>query len=141
MVSNLLVGSQTYCLINSSKLAQVAGCSYTISTPRRELYGVDTLEPLELIPLGTNFSGSLTIYRLHRDGGIEAAGLIPTWNQLTRGKYFSLTIKDRATDTILLHADKCEVQSQSWRVDPKQHVIGTITFSGIKYENEADNRA
>lgn len=139
MVSNLIVGAHTYCMINSVKIANVAGMNYEISSPKKELRGIDILEPIELIPMGVSFSGSMMLYRLHRDGGAEALGIIPTWNQMTKGKYFSIIIKDRATDTILLQASKCEVQKQSWRVEPKSHVMGTIQFSGIKYNNEAED--
>jgi hypothetical protein len=141
MVSNLIVGAHTYCMINSAKFARVAGMSYEITTPYRELHGIDTLLPIELIPGGVSFTGTMTIFRMHRDGGIEAAGMIPTWNTLTKGKYFSITIKDRATDTVLLNADKCCIQKQGWRVEPKSHVMGTIQFSGIKYENEAEEKS
>lgn len=137
MVSNLIVGAQTYCSINSTKIAKVAGFNYEVSSQAAPKHGIDTLEAFEIIPTSVSFSGTMTLYRMHRDGGVEAAGMIPVWEQLTKGKYFSITITDKTADTVLLHADKCWVTGQSWRIEPKGHVVGTVQVIGIKYENEA----
>ena len=137
-ISSLITSPQTVCYINSIPFARCSGLNYDISTPRREIRGIDTLEPLELLPTFASIHGTMHIYRLHQDGGIEAAGMIATFNKLTKEKYFSLTVIDRATDTILFNVNKCSVSNQSWSVVAKSFIVGTITWSGFDYENDAE---
>lgn len=137
MLNNLIVGAHCIAHINSRRFANVISLDYDITSVHKENRGIDYLMPTELTPISLSLSGSMQIYRLHRDGGIEADGMIPDWGQLTRGKYFSLMILDRSTDTIILEADKCVIQKQSWRVATKAFVMGTIGFSGLVYKNES----
>jgi hypothetical protein len=137
-ISNLVVSAHAVCYINSVPLARCCGLSYDISSPRKEVRGIDVLEPVEFIITGLSFKGTLQIYKLKDDGGAEAAGLIPTWNKMTQGKYFSLQVLDRTTDGVLIQVDKCEVLNQSWSVVPKSFVLGTITFSGFSYSNNSE---
>jgi hypothetical protein len=80
----------------------------------------------------------LQVYRLHQDGGAEAAGLVATWQKLTKEKYASLMVLDRSTDTVLVQVDKFCVNNQSWRIAPKSFVLGTITWTGFNYTNDAE---
>jgi hypothetical protein len=107
-------------------------------SPRKELRGVDILEPVELVPISLSVHGTLQIYRLHSDGGIEAAGLIATWQKMTKEKYASLMVLDRSTDTVLVQVDKFCVNSQSWRVVPKSFVLGTVSWTGFSYSNDSE---
>jgi hypothetical protein len=107
-------------------------------TPRRELRGIDTLQSVEFIPISANVKGTLQIYRLHQDGGIEAAGLAATFDSLTREKYASLMVIDRATDTTIVQIDKFCVQNQAWSFSPKALIVGTITWAGLNYINESE---
>jgi hypothetical protein len=107
-------------------------------TPRKELRGIDTLQSVELVPTSANVKGTLQIYRLHQDGGIEAAGLASTFDSLTREKYAALMVLDRATDTTIIQVDKFCVQNQAWSFSPKSYIIGTITWSGLNYFNESE---
>lgn len=106
-------------------------------TPRKEIRGIDTLEIVELAPVGASVRGSLQVYRFHRDGGIEAAGLAATFDSLTREKYASVMVIDRLTDTVLMQVDKFCVQHQNWAITPRSFVIGTVSFTGIDYNNDA----
>lgn len=134
-LSRLQVGAQTLVHINSRPFGRVAEISYKSSTPRRKVRCIDTLLTPELIPLAVEVSGSMTIYRLHGDGGVQAAGMIPTWEQLTRGKYFSILITDRLSDTTTFRADACEVIAESWQ-HGRGYIMGQIMFEGLAWSNE-----
>jgi len=108
-------------------------------SPQKELHGIDVLQPTELITTGLSLHGTLQLYKLHDDAGIEAAGLIPTWSSMTRGKYFSLMVLDRSSDGVIVQVDKCCVVSQNWRIVPKSFVMGTVTFTGFSYSNNAES--
>jgi cytosine/adenosine deaminase-related metal-dependent hydrolase len=138
VISNLVTSPHCVVYINSVPFARCCGLTYDAASPRRELKGIDTLHPVELIPLGVSLHGTFQAYRLHQDGGAEAAGLIATWGKITRGKYFSLMVLDRSTDSVLVQADRCEVTNQSWTIQPKQFVLGTVAFSGLDYNNDSE---
>lgn len=136
-ISNLVTSPHCVCYINSVPFARCCGLNLDVLTPRKELRGIDTLEITELVPVGASARGSLQIYRMHRDGGIEAAGLAATFDALTREKYASVMILDRSTDTVLAQINKFCVQHQSWAFTPRSFVIGTISFIGLDYNNDA----
>ena len=137
-ISNLITSAHCVAYVNSVPLARCCGLTYDISSPRREIHGIDMLAPVELVPMGLSIKGTLQIYRLHDDGGSEAIGLIPTWAKATKGKYFSLMVLNRLTDGVILQTNRCEVLNQSWTVSPKSFVLGTITWSGIDYNNNSE---
>lgn len=137
MSNNIIVSPHCICLINSVPFAKVKGFGWGSSSGRKVTYGIDTMMPTDICPTVLGIRGSMQIYRLHRDGGIEAAGMIPSWRKMTLGKFFSVAILDRTTDTVIFHANRCEVESQSWLIQPKSYVTGNVSFVGLDYENEA----
>jgi hypothetical protein len=136
--SNLVTTPHAVCYINSLPFARCCGLNYEILTPRREIRGVDILQAVEIVPIGASVHGTIQLYRLHQDGGPEAAGLVATFEKLTKEKYFSLMVKDRLTDTILIQVDRCVTISQSWSIVPKSYVTGTVTWTGFQYSNDAE---
>jgi hypothetical protein len=114
---------------------RTADIKWTSSTPQREVHVVDWLPAWELVKQGVSLHGLLTIYRLHKDGGIEAAGMQATWADLVREKYFSIMVLDRYTDTVIFQANRCSVHSQDWRA-ARGYVMGTIGFQALDWNNE-----
>jgi hypothetical protein len=137
-ISNLVTSPHVVCYINSVPFARCSSLSYDILSPQKELHGIDVLQSIELITTSLSFHGTIQVYKLHDDAGAEAAGLIPTWDTMTRGKYFSLQALDRSTDGVIVQVDKCYVTSQNWRIVPKSFVVGTIVFAGFSYSNGAE---
>lgn len=133
--SRIVASPHVVVYVNGKLFGRVASLGFGAETPQRELRVVDTLEPAELIPQGCSVRGNLTIYRLHRDGGIEAAGLAAAWADQTRQKYFSLMVVDRVTDTVLFRADHCATTAQSWNAG-RGFVMGTVAFVGLNWSNE-----
>lgn len=133
--SRLVVGAHVVCYVNNRMFGRVADIEWDSATPRKESRCVDTLKPAELMPEAVSVNGQMTIYRLHNDGGIEAAGMVATWADLPREKYFSLLILDRVTDTVIFRADECSVEHQSWKAQ-KGYVMGRIRFKGLDWSNE-----
>jgi hypothetical protein len=107
-------------------------------TPKRQIHCVDLFEAAELVPLSGSVSGSITVYRLHRDGGIEGSGLQGTWESIVREKYFSITVVNRLTDTVIFSSPRCSVEGQEWRLPSKAYAMGVITFVGISAGSDAE---
>lgn len=113
----------------------MSSINLSMDTPKKRLHVIDTLLPVELVPLCVSVSGMMTIFKLKRDNGIEGVGLMNRWANLTFEKYFDLALRDRSTDTIIFHLTDCSVESQKWSVNTKGYVIGTIGFSGLYWNN------
>jgi hypothetical protein len=137
MGSSIVTSPQCVVYINSIPFARCTSFTYHVNSPVRELHGIDILEPIELVPTVLTVGGNFTMLRLHGDGGAEAAGILATWNKMTKEKYFSITLMDRKIDSILFQCNKAKATSQSWQIQPKSLLIGNIAFSGITYNNEA----
>lgn len=139
-LSRLMVGAHALCYINGKLYGRVASVDVDSATPHREVQSVDVLTPAELIPQAAKLMGSMSIYRIHGDGGIQATGMIPTWHDLTRGKYFSVLVVDRFSDTTFFRADACSCVGEKWRIG-RGYVMGQISFKGLTWNNESQASA
>jgi len=136
MASRLTVGSHVVAYINSKMYAKVSNIQLRMTSTKRHLHTIDTLQPAELVPLSTEVGGTLTVYKLKNDGGVEGAGLAAEFKNLVMGKYFSLSLVDRSTDTIIFNLPQCSVESQNWDINTKRYLIGQIGFSALSWNNE-----
>lgn len=136
MMPRIVTGAHLTLYVNSRAYSQVESLDWSLETPRRTIHVVDTLEPAELAPLGHRVTGTLSIYRVHLDGGPEAAGLNATLQDLHREKYFAFLVVDRLTDTVVFRADRCSVISQRWSAPARGLVRGQITFEARLGGNE-----
>jgi hypothetical protein len=134
-VDRIIVGAHVRCYINARPFGRVQRAVIKISNPQNAVQGIDTTETVSLEDGQVVVAGTLTIYRMHLDGGIEAAGLVPPPRDLARGKYFSLLIVDRGPDSPLFQVDRAKVTDQEWRID-QGHMIGTVSFRGVTWQNE-----
>lgn len=138
-ISNLITSAHCIAYINTVPLARTCGLTCNIDSPRKAVHCVDTLEPVELITTSLSASGTLQIYRLHLDGAAEAAGMIATWTSALREKYCSLMVLDRLTDSVIIEVDNFCVTGQQWSFQPKAYLIGTLSWTGFGYSNDASD--
>lgn len=133
--SPLLTGAQVVCYINGSICGKVASFNWDSQTPRRFIQTIDTLVPVETVPLPTSIVGTVGIYRIHGDGGAEGLGMVAPngYNELE--KYFTIMILDRTNDMVIFQADNCSVMSQSWAIQ-RGYVMGQIQFRAMTWNNE-----
>lgn len=134
--SNLVTAASVVLYVNNAPYAKVLDFHFSVSTPRNKLYGIDSIIPFELALSSTSVDGSMTIYRQSQDGGAEGPGFTTTMPELSRGKYFSVMLIEEYSHTILFEATRCSLENQSWSVVIKQHVIGSLSFSALEYNNE-----
>ncbi len=133
--NTLMVGAHAVVSCNARVCGRVSELSYDLASPVRAIHVVDTLLPAELVRGPVGISGTLTVYRQHRDGGAEGWGLIGTWADLQRERHFTLFVEDLVTRTQFLRADRCSVTGQTWRV-VRGYVVGVVQWQGLAYANE-----
>jgi hypothetical protein len=134
--SFLLTGAHIIAFVNASPFARVSSISLSLDSPKKKLHCIDTPLPVELIPLTLDVSGTMTVFKLKKDLGLEGVGMVPTWANYNFGKYFDLAILDRSTDSIIFHLLDCSVEGQRWNMTTKGYLIGNVNFSGLYYNND-----
>ena len=125
------VNARPYGVVNSFEWAE--------ATPSRKNGGIDTPTTIELAPTTSQVSGSMNIWRLRADGGLEGSGLKPHSRKMARARYFSLTLVDRITDEVFFHAPSCRVTNQQWSTRQRSLVQGTVTWEALDFGNELSN--
>lgn len=129
-------GNDCAVYINGTLFAIASNFRYTVNSGTRAIHGIDSVFPFELASGTHSVSGDMSVYRKHNTAGIEGVGIAPRDAYLPRSRYFSVTVIDRSTDTIIFKCDKCAITSQSWTVPAQGVITGDFSFMGIGYSNE-----
>jgi len=132
----IMSGAEVACFINGKRIGQVSSFRFTSVPSKRAIYALDSGQPYELAPTQTKVTGTLSLWRVIGDGGAEGNGLAAFFEDLPRERYFSILLTERGSDTVFFKADQCTMQEQTWEVQTKALVTGTITFEGLTWENE-----
>lgn len=140
MPSLIVAGAHIVCHINGRVYAQVISADWSSDTPKKAIYGIDSVEPFELAVTTSHVKGNLALYRLTGSGGLQGAGVIATFSDLPKEKYFSLQLIDRRTGTVLFDCPRCSADSERWTVASKSLVTGGLSFSGIAWVNETSQK-
>ena len=131
-----VTGAHAALYINGRPFGRVTDFQWNYSTPKRELRGIDVVEPVELAVTSGSISCTFSLLRRIADGGAEGAGMAALMENLPREKYFTVMLLERTTDTVLFRADFASVTSQSWSVPARGRVTGSISFSCLSWNNE-----
>ena len=131
-----IVAASVILYINNQPYGRVESFRFSSQTPRDAIYGIDSLDPMELAPTRTKVTGSIGIIRTVGDGGIEGAGFTTNYELLSREKYFSIMLVERQSDTVIFRADYCSVAGQQWDVQARERVKGTLEFEALDWSNE-----
>lgn len=137
MPGRVVVGASILVFINGYLYGQVTGLRWDSQTPTAARMGIDSMTAYELSPTTAKVSGSVSVLRLHGDGGLEGRGIVAPFSHIPRERYFSILVIDRKNRKILHRADHCKVATQSWNYTTRARVEGSFTFEGIEWTNEA----
>ena len=132
-----MMSAHVRCYINQRYEGKITSFNWTGESPRKEIKGIDCLEPFELAITQNRVSGSFTVVRAHLDGGAEGMGVTAT--SPIDERYFTLNLVDETTKASLFYAENCAVTNQSWSITPRGMVMGNINFVGVSWKNEASD--
>jgi hypothetical protein len=122
--------------VNNRPYGQVTSFRFNSDTIRNAIYGIDSIDPFELAPSVTKIAGSIGLVRTLYDGGAEGAGLTTSFEKLPKEKYFSLTLVEKSSDTVIFRADYCSVTRQNWDFESKGIAKGNVEFEALTWSNE-----
>lgn len=134
--SLIVTGASVRVFINGRLYGNVTSFKFTSETPGKEIHGLDSVEPDEIATTVARVSGSLGMYRLIASGGLQGIGVQPEYADLPAGKYFTLSLVERSTDTTIFEASQCRAERESWDFAAKQQSQGQLDFKGIRWGNE-----
>ena len=134
--ARVISGASVFVYINGRPFGRIREFSFRSMTPRRAIYGIDSMSPYELAPSQTKITGSMSIYRTVGDGGAEGAGITASIEDLSRERYFSIMLIDRGTDMVLFQADSCSLNGQSWSVPSRGIITGSLEFEALTWNND-----
>lgn len=135
-MSNVLTGPDLKLYINNRPFGKAVSVAWRIHNGVHAIRTVDDLLPAELADGPITVSGSVEVIRLRNDGGLEGQGLVALPAEHTLGKYITIHVLDRRSDSIVFQTGKVRVTDQSWQARPRSLLLGTFTFEGIGYVNE-----
>jgi hypothetical protein len=135
MTALTIAGAHVVCYVNGKLYGRITNFSWSSQTANRPIYVLDTVDPVELAPGQTKISASMNVIRLHGDGGLQGTGMVPNYEQIPNGKYFTFTLIDRLTDLTIFNANYCKIQDESWSVPSKGLVTGSVRFEALEWSN------
>lgn len=135
MISKISHGSRVILYINGQALGIATSFDFTSDTSRKEIRGIDVPYPQELGATTVSVSGNIGLLRLALDSGAQGYGLISPQIDVSKEKYISILLVDRVLDTVVFQCDFANITSERWSVPSKGIITGTLSFSGIIWNN------
>lgn len=132
-----LSGADIKVYVNGRLYSPVSGLKFSASYGRSPLMGIDKSTPFELTSGVCEVKGTLDIFRRRTDGGIQGAGIAATERLILQERYFSLTVVERLSDSVVLQINEASVSDESWNIG-RGIIQGSVSFTGIGWSNEAD---
>lgn len=136
----VVAGAHVECYINGLLIGRVTSFRMNSATPHRSARGIDVMHVLEKIVTTTDISFSLGLIRTMGDGGAQGAGITTTPEDLSTKMYFTILLRDRRSDLPLFQADLCVATDESWELDARGRMVGSVTCEGITWANESSLR-
>jgi hypothetical protein len=133
---NLITGPRVLVYINGKLFGKIVSFQWGSATPRKKIRTIDIPHPVELAATTVDMNWNMSVLRLIGDGGAQGAGIVAQQTLLSREKYFTILIIERTTNTTLFRADFCNTDNESWVIQAKDIMRGTINGSGITWVNE-----
>lgn len=123
--------------VNGELFGVATGMNWEINDSVAAIHGIDRREAFELAEGAEDVTGSLRVFRLRGDGGLEGRGITALPHEKPLEKYISLTVTHRRTDELIFQSPRVRISTQKWDVTPKGLLQGSVTFRGIGYINES----
>lgn len=136
--SRITTAPKVKLFINGRVFAQVTGFNWSCDTPRSSKYGLDSVTPFEIASTITRGSGAMSILKLSGDGAAQGAGMVASFADLSREKYFSITLLEIETQNTIFQAGRCTLVNETWSLGARGIMVGNLNFEFIDYLNETN---
>lgn len=131
-----LKGADIKVYVNGKLYPVVVSIRWAASSGRQAIACIDRSTPVELASGGTSIKGTLEILRLRNSGGIQGSGIAAPEDKVLLERYWSLTVIDRLSDSVILQIDEASVVDENWSVG-RGLISGSFSFEGISWTNDS----
>jgi hypothetical protein len=135
-IAKTLRGADIKVFINGQLFPPATSLRFSATTGRHAIRGVDSHTPFELASGPAEVKGSIEVLRKRASGGLEGAGVVAPEEKILLERYFSLTVVDRLSDTVVLQIDEAALVDQNWSFPGRGIVTGNFSFEGLSWVNE-----
>jgi hypothetical protein len=133
-----LRGADIKVFINGRLYPWIVSARWNASYGRHAITGIDQSTPFELPSGACTIKGTFDVLRIRATGGLQGAGIAPPERKVLQERYFSLTIVDRLTDSVILQIDQAAVTEENWQTAAKAILSGSFSYEGMGWVNEVD---
>lgn len=129
-------------LINGIVVGFATGINFTRSINTKELYGIDSPLPQEIVATTYSVRGTLTGLRIRDSGGLDGYGImdISDISRYFNFKYSTIEVVDRATSKTIYTIQKCVFDSDTWNIQARAPITFSASFKGTFITNEVTGR-
>ena len=78
----------------------------------------------------------MSVLRVSGDVGAEGSGIVAPYPDLPREKYFSVTLVEIDTDTVIFNSSRCSLVSQRWEIGARGIVTGDFAFKAVNWNHQ-----
>lgn len=133
-----VAGAHLKVYINGKLLGYVTAVpAWNVRSEWGRLRELDNVMTRSFAPRVYEVSGVLQVLRGRATGGAEGAGLVASGENMLRQKHATIEIQDRVTQDLVFRGLMCTIQQQQWKMDARSLVVGTFSFDGVAFSNEA----
>lgn len=133
----ILTSARVLVYVNGRRFGRCTSFTWSSQTQHREVETVDLEFPVELATARAKLSWQMGVVRTTGDGGAQGAGMVPQQTALSREKYFTLQLVDRASGYTLFKCSMCVTNSEQWTIRAPGVVAGQVSGAGITWSNES----
>jgi hypothetical protein len=129
-------------LINGIVVGFATGINFTRSINTKEIYGIDSPLPQEIVATTYSVRGNLTGLRIRDSGGLDGYGImdISDISRYFNFKYSTIEVVDRATSKTIYTIQKCVFDSDTWNITARAPITFSASFKGTFITNEVTGR-
>lgn len=136
--ARILTSAACLVFVNGKIYSQISDFAWNSDTPKKAIYCVDQMEPAELAPTTVKTGFTMSLYRVKGSAGARGAGMVGTFPDLSRERYFSVMIVDRENGLVVFRADECSAESEHWNAPAKSMVTGSLSVSCLAWSDEME---
>jgi hypothetical protein len=135
-------GAGVKLLINGIVVGFATGISFTRGINTKEIYGIDSPLPQEIIATTYSVRGTLTGLRVRDSGGLDGYGImdISDLSRYFNFKYSTIEVVDRATSKTIYTIQKCVFDQDSWNIQARAPITFSANFKGVFVTNEVTGK-
>jgi len=134
--NKVMGGSQILVFINGFPWGNCRSIRLRIVNTSKKLFGLDSAFPFDNIPTTIQVDGTIELYKLVGDGGLEGQEITAPPLLVQNSMFASIILINRISQEVIFRSDTCLVQSQDWDIPSRGIISGSVGFTAIDWTSD-----